>query len=230
MGDLTERAITSLLHAMNRWPSAVNIHLWPYMPFDSRMTSTMQLHPQSRLAKPLSRESFSSTPVRPQILNYHPPLCPVYVLHIGLHGGGKRPNKWVRRSRIAIYLGSSPRHARSVAIVLSLTTGYVSPQFHLKFDDFLETVQDVKSLPPSKWQILARFGTTKGEPPKTHMPSLGARTSPQNSRSLPQSVNQDPLEFDFVEPGGDEGASNQHAESGPELPALMRGLECVNCR
>jgi hypothetical protein len=28
--DLTERACNSLLHAMNRWPSAVSINLWPY--------------------------------------------------------------------------------------------------------------------------------------------------------------------------------------------------------
>jgi hypothetical protein len=28
--DLTERAKTSLLHAMNRWPSAITINLWRY--------------------------------------------------------------------------------------------------------------------------------------------------------------------------------------------------------
>jgi hypothetical protein len=28
--DLTERACNSLLHAMNRWSSAVSINLWPY--------------------------------------------------------------------------------------------------------------------------------------------------------------------------------------------------------
>jgi hypothetical protein len=27
---LTERARTLLLHALNRWPSAININLWPY--------------------------------------------------------------------------------------------------------------------------------------------------------------------------------------------------------
>jgi hypothetical protein len=86
--------------------------------------------------------------VRPQILSFHPPFCPAYVLHNGLQGGGKRPNKWVFRSRLAIYLGLSPHHAQSVAlVVLSLETGYVSPQFHVKYDDFFETVQETKALP-----------------------------------------------------------------------------------
>jgi len=32
------------------------------------------------------------------------------------------------------YLGRSPQHARLVALVLNLTTGHISPQFHIKFD------------------------------------------------------------------------------------------------
>jgi hypothetical protein len=143
--ELTERARTSLLHAMNRWPSAVTIHLWPYALWFANdtynATSTL-----TNGRTPLM-ETFSGTSIRPQVLNFHPPFCPTYVLSNSLQGGGgKRPNKWVRRSRVAVYLGQSPRHARSVALVLSLTTGYVSPQFHMKFDDFFETVQDQSSL------------------------------------------------------------------------------------
>jgi hypothetical protein len=48
-------------------------------------------------------------------------------------------------------------HARSVALVLSLLTGYVSPQFHIKFDDLFETVRDLNTLPESKWQALSRI-------------------------------------------------------------------------
>jgi hypothetical protein len=58
---------------------------------------------------------------------------------------------------VAINLGQSPRHARSVALVLSLLTGYVSAQFHLKHDDFFETVREVNAMPQSKWQELAKF-------------------------------------------------------------------------
>jgi hypothetical protein len=149
---------------VNRWPSAVTINLWPYA---IRYANDVHNATPSVKTGVSPLETFSATPVRPQVLNFHPPFCPVYVLDSGLQGGGKRPNKWVRRSRLAVYLGSSPRHARSVSLVLSLDTGYVSPQFHLKFDDFFETVQDLKSLPLSKWQQLARFetGTTSKKEP-----------------------------------------------------------------
>jgi hypothetical protein len=40
---------------------------------------------------------------------------------------------------------------------LSLITGYVFAQFHLKHDDFFETVRDVNAMPQSKWQELAKF-------------------------------------------------------------------------
>jgi hypothetical protein len=40
---------------------------------------------------------------------------------------------------------------------LSLITGYVSAQFHLKHDDFFETVRDVNAMPQFMWQELAEF-------------------------------------------------------------------------
>jgi hypothetical protein len=40
---------------------------------------------------------------------------------------------------------------------LSLLTGYVSAQFHLKHDDCFETVRDVNAMLHSKWQELAKF-------------------------------------------------------------------------
>jgi hypothetical protein len=36
-------------------------------------------------------------------------------------------------------------------------TEYVSAQFHLKHDDFFETVREVNAMPQSKWQELAKF-------------------------------------------------------------------------
>jgi hypothetical protein len=82
--DLTARARTSLLHAMHRWPSAVTIHLWPYaLRFANDIYNAAPT--LSNRHSPL--EMFSATPVRPQVLNYHPPFCPVYILHNGLQGG-----------------------------------------------------------------------------------------------------------------------------------------------
>ena len=50
-----------------------------------------------------------------------------------------------------------------MVLVLSLLTGYVSAQFHMKHDDFFETVRDHSVLPQSKWQELARFTTEEME-------------------------------------------------------------------
>jgi hypothetical protein len=139
--DLTERSRTSLLHAIHKWPSAVTINLWPYA---LRYINEVYNATPTLKTRKSPLEAFSQTAIRPKVLDF------VYVLHNGLKRGGSRPKKWVRRSRVAINLGQSPRHARSVALDLSLLTGYVSAQFHLKHDDFFETVRDVNAMPQSK--------------------------------------------------------------------------------
>ena len=47
-----------------------------------------------------------------------------------------------------------PNHARSIALVLNPRTGHVSPQFHVKFDDFFKTVHAKATdldAPDSEW-------------------------------------------------------------------------------
>ena len=57
---------------------------------------------------------------------------------------------------MGVYLGTSPRHARSVLLVLSLTAGLCSPQFHVSHDDFFETTRTLQHLDTSsKWQSLS---------------------------------------------------------------------------
>ena len=56
--------------------------------------------------------------------------------------------------RVGVYLGHSPTHSRSVSLILSLSTGLVSPQFHVTHDDDFETVRKNRVL-SSKWQQLA---------------------------------------------------------------------------
>ena len=65
--------------------------------------------------------------------------CPVYVLDPKLQDGKKIP-KWNRRSRQGQFLGFSDEHSSLVANVRHLTTGHVSPQFHVVFDDHFHTV------------------------------------------------------------------------------------------
>ena len=71
-----------------------------------------------------------------RLKHYHTFGCPVYVLDARLQdAGGPGPPTWDPRARLGIYLGHSPSHAGSVALVLNPRTGLVSPQFHVVIDD-----------------------------------------------------------------------------------------------
>jgi hypothetical protein len=81
-------------------------------------------------------------------------------------GGAFSISRWDLRSCIGLYLGPCTLHAHNVHLVLSLTTGLVSPQFHYCFDDFFETckygVSDMGI--SSTWPRLAGFKRTNGDP------------------------------------------------------------------
>ena len=54
-----------------------------------------------------------------------------------------------------MYLGHYPCHAGSVALVLKLSSGMVSPQYHVVFDDKFTTVKYLQSSEePPNWQEL----------------------------------------------------------------------------
>ena len=70
--------------------------------------------------------------------------CPTYVLKSELQGTTGIHPKWDARTRAGIYLGQSPIHNRNVALVSNIHTGYVSPQFHVKFDETFWTIHQEK--------------------------------------------------------------------------------------
>jgi len=82
---------------------------------------------------------FTGVPVAPNARHCHTFGCPAYVLDRRMQARMKMP-KWAERSRVGVYLGPSWAHAKSVRLVLSLTTGLVSPQFHVKYDDTFESI------------------------------------------------------------------------------------------
>lgn len=73
------------------------------------------------------------------LLRTHVWGCPVYVLDPALQGNKKIP-KWNKRARQAQFVGFSEQHSSLVAKVRHLSTGHVSPQYHVVFDDLFETV------------------------------------------------------------------------------------------
>ena len=154
--DLQERTRTSMLYAMNKWKKMVTINLWPYAM--RHANDVVNATPgKGQGLSPL--ELFSGIQIAPKLRHFHAFGCPTYVLDNALQSGQGAP-KWKERARLGVHLGPSPNHARSVALVLNPRTGHVSPQFHVKFDDFFETVQTKSTdldAPDPAWKYLSGF-------------------------------------------------------------------------
>jgi hypothetical protein len=132
---ITERARTMLIHAMINWPDIIQESFWPFA-----VQLAIDLHnstPSPSGLTPL--EIFSGTKSQNNLANYHPFGCPIFVLDPSLRQNNKIP-RWKPRSRVGVCLGNSPHHASSVPLVYSTTTGLVSPQYHVVFDDKFTTI------------------------------------------------------------------------------------------
>ena len=153
---LQEQARKSLLHAKARWPQAIHTSLWPYALcmacYVYNILPTSPSNIQSRLKK------FIRAQVAPSLKHTHTFGCPVFALQSAFAAGKAIP-KWDARARLGVYLRPSPRHAQSVVLVLNLSTGLVSSQYHVIFDDFFETTQfnRAEAQLPSAWQKFAGF-------------------------------------------------------------------------
>jgi len=135
--DLSEIARKQLFHARARWPQAVHFALWQYA-----LRNAALLHNTLPVLKDgTSRiELFSSIHVGSNMKHVHTFGCPVFVLQNVLASGKSLP-RWSPRACLGLNLGLSPTHARNVYLVLNLTTGCVSPQYHCRFDDFFGTTR-----------------------------------------------------------------------------------------
>jgi hypothetical protein len=131
--DLQELARTMMLHAQHRWPNAINTHLWSFAIKMANDISNRAPAIQSGIS-PL--ELFSQVEIAPKVKHSHTFGAPVYVLDNALQTTGTGIPKWKSRANMGIYVGTSPRHSRKIALVLNLVTGHVSPQFHVIVDDF----------------------------------------------------------------------------------------------
>ena len=75
------------------------------------------------------------------VKTFHTLFFPVHVPDSRNHGaGGPGTPKWEPCCHIGVYLGHSPFHAGSVALVFSPSTSLVSPQLHVVFDDTFSIV------------------------------------------------------------------------------------------
>ena len=202
--DLQEQARTMLLFAVHKWPKMLSMALWPY---------ALRMANEVRNATPLDKQNktpqelFTQVEIAPKLKHFHTFGCPTYILDNRLQGN-KALQKWQARSRLGIYLGPSPNHSRSISLILNPRTGHTSPQYHVKHDDFFETVNPKKTTnfdaPPPEWKYLARFLQRKrpaqqkvGDSKSTSQPdtfvqvSEGARQEPAIHPPMEQPLQSD---------------------------------------
>ena len=99
----------------------------------------------------------------PKLKHYHAFGCPTYVLDKALQAQKSLP-KWQSRARLGMYLGPSPNHSCSVSLVLNPRTGHMSLQFHMKHDEFFETVDGQHhnyDAPAATWKELSGLTATQ---------------------------------------------------------------------
>ena len=121
------------------WPQMIDSMFWPFaFKAMAEQMNNLQVNldgttPESMMHGVDAKEIL--------VKSYLTLFCPIYVLDSRLQSaGGPGPPKWEPRSRIGVYLGHSPFHAGSVALVFNPSTGRVSPQYHVVFDDEFSTV------------------------------------------------------------------------------------------
>ena len=141
IGTITRLARAMLLHHAIMWPDQADLKLWPFA-MDQAVHIWNNLPREKNGLSPM--EIFTGvTRVEEHssiIEKAHTWGCPVYVLDPKLQDGKKLP-KWDPRARRGMYLGVSRNHSSStIANVLNLRTGHISPQFHLVFDDKFTTI------------------------------------------------------------------------------------------
>lgn len=130
-------ARTMMLHSAIHWPEVADPTLWPmavnhavylhnHMPNISTGLSPIDLFTKTRW----QQHKFH---------DLHVWGCPVYVLDKSISDGKKLP-RWKPRSVRCVNMGLSSKHASTVPLVLNIDSGYITPQFHVVFDDWFSTI------------------------------------------------------------------------------------------
>ena len=165
-------------------------------------------------------EKISRTSIRPQLKTFHTFGYPVHALDTRLQTGNsilKRNS----RCRTGLYLGTFPRHARSISLVLNLNTARIRPQYHLIHDNFFESVDDHTIY---IWSIVVDF-TESRRRPSTAVSKMKSILQHNLPRRLQPPL--DDIQYDFSPPPLDNPPTD--ATSILDVPlALEEGIANAN--
>ena len=142
---LTTGGRTLLLHGRRMWANMIDEMFWTFaIKAIAERLNSLQVDSTAQMPESiLHGVKIEDIPVK----YYHTLFCPTYLLDARLqNSGGAGLPKWEPRSRIGVYLGHSPFHSDNAALVWNPTTGGVSPQYHVVFDDNFTTVPFMASV------------------------------------------------------------------------------------
>ena len=152
-------ARTMMMHAAIHWPDMAQANLWPMAVSHACFLWNHVPDPSTGLS---AHDLFSRIrwPHR-KFHDLHVWGCPTYVLNKTIQDGNKIP-RWQPRSDRHMYIGTSRYHASTVPLILNSTTGYISPQFHVVFDDWFATIgaskDDIPDFTSAEWSKM--FGSS----------------------------------------------------------------------
>ena len=144
-----------LIHAATRYPDVITSELWhftlEYSAYLWNITPKLQQLSPEEVFYRAKMDYY-------ELHQAHVWGCPTYTLNYCFQNGQKLP-KWELRARRGIFLGISKRHSSNVPQVLHLSTGAISPQYHVVFDDYFQTVSSTEVDVPQSWENLFTYST-----------------------------------------------------------------------
>ena len=146
-----------LFHATVHWKHGIDSSMWPMtVKYPANVYNSL---PQPNNISPSDLFYGVRVPCH-KLPNMHVWGCPVHVLNPSLQSWKKIP-RWEPRSKRGIFCGLSNVHSSEVPQVLNLTTGRITSQFHVVFDDLFTTVHlnERGNLPPTHWNDLCLENT-----------------------------------------------------------------------
>ena len=135
----TSWALSMMMHQLLHWPDSYDESLWPFA-LDHAVFLWNHLPKSSTGPSPHEIFTGSVSATRQDLQSLRVWGCPAWVLDPRLQDGKKIP-KWHKRSRLGVYLGVSGNHSTTVGRILNTRTGYVSPQYHVVYDELFTTVR-----------------------------------------------------------------------------------------
>jgi hypothetical protein len=153
-------ARTMMLHSAIHWPDVADPVLWP-MAVKHAIFLHNHVPDASTGLSPADLFTRSRWP-HAKFHDLHVWGCPVYVLEKAMQDGKKLP-RWKPRSTRRMNMGLSSAHASTVPLVLNPTTGSITPQFHVVFDDWFATVSSTVDMYDDEAPVLPPFDSPEWE-------------------------------------------------------------------